>query len=108
MNRRGFFAGLGAAVATLAGADKLADVVKSKTTLTDQWRAVYLKSQHPVYPVYVSDKYLDSDQAMLDRFYAKWSKNFRDSCDPGRPLIIGPGVEIKSLDVRPREERYHA
>lgn len=60
----------------------------------------------PAFHVALSDEYVDPDEAMLNRLYAKWFARFQGPDRAGLPLITGPGVEVKSLGITPVEMDY--
>lgn len=60
----------------------------------------------PAFHVALSDEYVDPDEAMLNRYYAKWFARFQGPDNAGKPLITGPGVEVKALGISPVDMDY--
>lgn len=60
----------------------------------------------PAFHVSLSDEYVDPDEAMLNRYYAKWFARFQGPDNAGKPLITGPGVEVKALSISPVDMDY--
>jgi hypothetical protein len=61
----------------------------------------------PAFHVELSDEYVDPDEAMLNRLYAKWFARFQGPTKAGQPLITGPGVKINPLGLTPVQMGYH-
>ena len=86
MNRRGFFGRLVAAVATVVAApmalvkvEKIPPLVLKRVPITT-----------------LSEVYLDTDEAMLNRYYAKWFARF-EGPEHSRLLICEPECRIEQL-----------
>ena len=60
----------------------------------------------PAFHVSLSDEYVDPDEAMLNRYYAKWFARFQGPDNAGKPVITGPGVDVKALGISPVDMGY--
>ena len=90
MNRRGFFAGVGAALATLAGADKLAkalEPVKPKWSDFTKLQPVQMKFRNQ----------WDGGYTVPKQFYDQLLKLQRGKPIYGKPLIIKEGVRYEKV-----------
>lgn len=68
--------------------------------------AQYNNGAIPAFHVSLSDEYVDPDEAMLNRYYSKWFARFQGADNTGKPLITGPGVEVKQLGISPVDMQY--
>ena len=68
--------------------------------------AQYKNGAIPAFHVALSEEYVDPDEAMLNRYYSKWFARFQGEDNTGKPLITGPGVEIKPLGLSPVDMQY--
>ena len=95
MNRRGFFAGVGAALATLAGADKLAKVLEPEVYKVKMgWNKVPWQACRKVQSPYVS---LDGGFTVPEKFRKDLEKLCQGKPVYGKPLIIKEGVRYEKV-----------
>ena len=69
--------------------------------------AQYKNGAIPAFHVALSEDYVDPDEAMLNRYYSKWFARFQGEDNTGKPLITGPGVEVKALGLSPVDMLYN-
>lgn len=66
--------------------------------------AVYKNGAMPSFHVALGDSYGDPDEAILNRYYAKWFARFQGEDKSGLPIITGSDLEIKDMPgARPTE-----
>lgn len=68
--------------------------------------AQYKNGAIPSFHVALGDTYGDPDEAYLRRYYAKWFQRFRGEDHTNSPLITGPDVEVKPLNISPVDMSY--
>jgi HK97 family phage portal protein len=68
--------------------------------------AQYKNGAIPTFHVALSEDYVDPDESMLNRYYSKWFGRFQGEDNTGKPLITGPGVEVKPLGLSPVDMQY--
>lgn len=70
--------------------------------------ATFKNGAVPAFHVLLGEGTADPDEAMLNRYYAKWFARFQGENRVGQPLITGPGMEVKPLGMAPTEMGFEA
>lgn len=86
----------------------IAEWIDAYETMLRSRLAQNLNGGIPAFHVALSDEYVDPDEAMLNRYYSKWFSRFQGPENAGKPLITGPGVEVKALSISPVDMDYVA
>ena len=76
----------------------MAEAIDSFEQLTRSRLAVWLNNGTPSTHIQLGEGYGDPDDALLQRFYAKWQQRFGGSDQAGRPIITGPDITIKGVE----------
>lgn len=68
--------------------------------------AQYINGAIPAFAISLADGQLDPDDATLERYYQKYYARFQGANNTGKPIITGPGVEVKALGISPVDMGY--